>query len=88
MGRMIDEKKLTVFQINKATKSITEEKLTVTGHLILLIDICTKLLHKHVELGLVRCSDFKLQTASDEELAAYFYKAKAHTHPEMDREQM
>ena len=67
MGRMIDEKELTVFWINKVTKSITEEKLTVTGRLIPVIDIRTKLLRKHVELGLVHCKDFKPHTATDEE---------------------
>ena len=88
MGRTIDKKELTIFRINKMTKSITEEKLTVAGCLIPLFDIHTNLLHKHVELGLVRCKDFKPHTATDEELTQYLHKANAMTDSEIDRKQI
>lgn len=68
----------------------TEEKLTVTSRLIPLTDICQKLLHKHIELGLVHCSDFNpyATCTSGEELAAYLQSVNALTDSEMDREQM
>ena len=45
MGRKIEEVELTVYRIDKVSKSITEK--TVTGRLIPLTEICQKLLHKH-----------------------------------------
>ena len=88
MGRKIEERELTVYRIDKVSKSITEEKKTVTGRLIPLTEIRQKLLHKHTNLGFVRCSDFNVHTATDDELATYLQSVCTLTDSETDREKM
>ena len=87
MGRKIEERELTVYRIDKVSKSIT--KKTVTGRLIpLTTKIRQKLFHKHIYLGFVRCSDFNVHTATDEELATYLQSVCELTDSETDREKM
>ena len=88
MGRKIEERELTVYRIDKVSKSITEEKKTVTGRLIPLTEIHQKLLHKHTNLGFVRCSDFNVHIATDDELAHYLQSVCTLTDSETDREKM
>lgn len=57
----------TVFRLDRESGRIIDKQQTVHSRLIPLSDVCRKLLIKHTELGVVRCSgtDIKFLSVSD-----------------------
>jgi len=71
MGEAIAPTEYTVFRVDKESGRILQKKQTVYGRLIPLNDILSKLLLKHNELGVVRCSGTETKALSIAEMTGY-----------------
>lgn len=71
MGDPGSNAEYTVYHVDKESGSIVESKKSVHGRLINLQEIRLRLLEKHRELGIVRCTDTNIDSMSTEELRTY-----------------